>query len=514
MNILLSLIIFLPIIGVLLLSIINKNNEKLIKLVGFFATLPSLILLLLLVGKTYMEGAVSSFQEKINWIQIGNFSNGSEIFYEINYELGIDGLSLAMMTLTAILSTVASLISWHISKEWRGYYQLFLLLVTGMLGLFAAENFILFFLFFEITLITTFFLIGKWGNFAKEKAAYQFLIYNGLGSLILLIVIVTLFARTGTSNFDSLQFLLNVNEENVLINEITTFGKWALLIALIVALGIKLPIVPFHSWMVHVHKEAHPAVVMIHSGILLKIGAYGLIRVGMGIFPNEWKSASLAIGILGVINILYGAFLALQQKNLRTVWAYSSVSHMGFVLVGLAVLNEAGVQGAIFQTVSHGFISAFLFMLVSIFYNTYKTTELQELGGTAAKTPILSGLLLIGGLSALGLPGTSGFISEFTVILGALNEYIVLGILAAIALVFTAAYTLRAVLMITYGEQSAIVSGIDQTVNGSKRSQLRGFEWLSSIVFLLFIIALGVYPDLLTDVISDTVAKTIIGLGG
>lgn len=516
MNYLLTLIIFSPVLGMIVLAFINKKSESALKWTGTLATLPPLVLTLLLLGKTLIEKQVSSFSEKWKWIQFGDARSSSEDMYAIYYELGIDGLSLAMLVLTAIIAFFAALTSWRIKSEWKGYFLLFLLLEIGMLGLFAAENFFLFFLFFEMTLVATFFLIGKWGFFDKEKAAFQFLIYNGLGSAILLLVIGALFARTGTVNFEALEFALNTGGT---VTEISEAAKWGLFIALLLALGIKLPIVPFHKWMVHVHKEAHPAIVMIHSGILLKIGAYGLIRFGVGIFPEQWQEASTFIIVLGVINILYGAFLALIQEDLKLVWAYSSISHMGFVLVGLGALNEAGVQGAIFQAVSHGFISALLFLLVCILTERYQTTTLQHLGGVAKTMPIFSGLLLIGGMASLGLPATSGFVSEFTVLIAVFENNAVLGSLAAFGLILTAAYILRAVLQITFsglGKRVKIKHQPSQEQNllRNKSYSLKIFEWGPAFLLVGLIIGLGLFPQILVEVISETVMKTMMGIGG
>ena len=260
------------------------------------------------------------------------------------------------------MATLAAIASIYIKKEWKGYFILFLLLEVGMLGVFAAENLVLFFLFFEITLVPTFFLIGKWGYFEKEKAAFSFLIYNGIGSAILLIVIIVLFAKTGTSNMSILAALM-ASDSPQLLSAFSDPLKMGLFIALLIAFGVKLPIFPLHTWMVRVHVQAPTPIVMIHSGILLKIGAYGLIRIILGIFPEQFRELAGFIALLGVINLLYGAFLAFVQDDFKMVLAYSSISHMGIVLIGLGALNEAGIQGAIFQVVSHGLISALLFFL-------------------------------------------------------------------------------------------------------------------------------------------------------
>jgi len=371
-----------------------------------------------------------------------------------------------------------------------------------MFGVFAAENLLLFFLFFELTLVPMFFLIGKWGYLEKEKAAYSFLIYNGLGSAVLLIVIMILFAKTGTSDITVLQQIIP-NGGVTLISHISEELKLGLLIALIIAFGVKLPIFPLHTWMLRVHIQAPPAIVMLHAGVLLKIGAYGLIRFGMGIFPAQFEKISFVIVILGVINLLYGAFLALSQKDFKMVLAYSSISHMGIVLIGLGVLNQAGLQGAIFQVISHGLIAALLFFIVGAMYERTSTTELSELGGISKTMPYLAGFMLAGGMASLGLPGMSGFVSEFMAFLGLFQEYPILGAIGAVGIILTAVYILRAVLSITFGEAKL-----------NEATDIRGIEWIPLIVLTGLIIFIGVYPTILTEPLNDTLKLILTGIGG
>ena len=394
---LLSFLVFSPLLGIVILLLIPKTQEYWLKFVGFVATLPALILSLNAFFQ-YRSGAdLHQWDESLNWISFKNAIQYGDLF-SIKYELGLDGLSLVLLVLAAIISTLAAIASIQIKKEWKGYFILFLLLEIGMLGVFASENLFLFFLFFEITLIPTFFLIGKWGYAEKEKAAYSLLIYNGLGSAILLLVIIVLFARTGTTNIEALQTMMT-SDNHQFVSSISEPLKYGLLTALLIAFGVKLPIFPLHTWMVRVHVQAPPSIVMIHSGLLLKIGAYGLIRFGIGIFPDQFQEIALLLAILGVINLLYGAFLALIQTDFKMVLAYASISHMGVVLIGLGAFNEAGIQGAIFQVVSHGLISALLFFLVGVFYERTKTTEIPSLGGMAKAMPITAGFLLAGAMA-------------------------------------------------------------------------------------------------------------------
>ncbi|HVI20441.1 MAG TPA: NADH-quinone oxidoreductase subunit M, partial [Bacillus sp. (in: firmicutes)] len=452
----------------------------------------------------YRSGAdLHQWDESLNWISFKNAIQYGDLF-SIKYELGLDGLSLVLLVLAAIISTLAAIASIQIKKEWKGYFILFLLLEIGMLGVFASENLFLFFLFFELTLIPTFFLIGKWGYAEKEKAAYSLLIYNGLGSAILLLVIIVLFARTGTTNIEALQTMIQ-SDNHQFVSSISEPLKYGLLTALLIAFGIKLPIFPLHTWMVRVHVQAPPSIVMIHSGLLLKIGAYGLIRFGIGIFPDQFQEIAILLAILGVINLLYGAFLALIQTDFKMVLAYASISHMGVVLIGLGSFNEAGIQGAIFQVVSHGLISALLFFLVGVFYERTKTTEIPSLGGMAKAMPITAGFLLAGAMAALGLPGMSGFISEFLAFLGLFREQPILGAIGALGMILTAVYTLVKVLGITYGNAKR-----DWT--GSR--DLHGVEYVPAVVLTGLIVLIGVYPTILSEPLKSALDTIMLRIGG
>ncbi|MBS4212610.1 MULTISPECIES: NADH-quinone oxidoreductase subunit M [Neobacillus] len=495
----LTTLVFSPLLGIVVLAFMPKTQEKAIKFVGFLATLPALALALAAYAHYLAGKKLSDFTIGHEWIQFRGMSGDAPIF-SVYYELGLSGFQLLLVVLTAVVATLAAIAARYVKKEWKGYFMLFLLLEVGMLGVFTAENLILFFIFFEITLIPTFFLIGKWGYFEKEKAAYSFLIYNGLGSAVLLIVIMILFAKTGTTNIDLLTKIM-ADPSAPLSGDL----KLGLLISLLIAFGVKLPIFPLHSWMLKVHVQAPPSVVMIHSGILLKIGAYGLIRFGMGIFPAQFETLATLIAILGVINLLYGAFLAFIQSDFKMVLAYSSISHMGIVLIGLAAMNEAGIQGAIFQVVSHGLISALLFFLVGVLYERTDTSLIENLGGIAKGMPIAAGFLLAGAMASLGLPGMSGFVSEFMAFLGLFKELPWLAAVGTIGIIMTAAYLLRAVLGMTFGKAHREFIGF---------VDLKGVEFVPVVVLTALIVLIGVYPSVLSSPLQATLETIMLGLGG
>lgn len=501
----LSVLVFSPLLGMLILASMPKTNEKAIKLVGFFATLPALILAFYALCTYLGGGSLSQFAETHTWFRFGGEMADARL-YAIDYELGLNGLQLVLVLLTALIATLASIATIYIKQEWKGFFMLYLLLEVGMLGVFTAENLILFFLFFEITLIPTFFLIGKWGYFEREKAAFSFLIYNGFGSAILLLAIIVMFARTGTTNIEALTAIFSAPVGVVpTVFTISDELRYGLLIALVVAFGVKLPIFPLHTWMLRVHVQAPIPTVMIHSGILLKIGAYGLIRFAMGIFPEEFRTIAGFIALLGVINLLYGAFLAFVQNEFKMVLAYSSISHMGIVLIGLGALNAAGVQGAIFQVVSHGLIAALLFFIVGVIYDRAGTTEIDELGKMAGVMPLTAGFLLAAAMASLGLPGMSGFISEFMAFLGLFNELPVLASVGVIGIILTAAYLLRAVLNMTFGEAHH---------SYEKVADIRPVEMFPVLVFLAFIVLIGVSPSVLSEPLKAALETIMLGIGG
>jgi NADH-quinone oxidoreductase subunit M len=483
---LLTLLVFSPLVGMLALAFIPKHLEKAIKWTGFLATLLTLgLAIYTYIVYTTTNGSTLGVNH--SWISFQG--------YEVDYKLYVTGLTILLMLLTAVIATLAAISSMYIKKEWKGYFLLFLLLELGMLGVFASGNLILFFIFFEVTLVPMFFLIGKWGYAERERASFSFLIYNGLGSAVLLIVILGLFATTGTVDIDELVVKVQLLDEEI---------RMAFLLGLLIAFGVKLPVFPLHTWMLRVHVQAPPSVVMIHSGILLKIGAYGMI-LGLLIFPEEFSKLAFILAVLGVINLLYGAFLAFVQRDLKMVLAYSSISHMGIVLIGLAALNEAGIQGAIFQVISHGFISAFLFFLIGVLYERTGTTFIDQLGGLAKSMPIFAGFMLTGAMASLGLPGMSGFVSELQAFLGLFNEMPIVAAVGTLGIILTAVYLLRAVLNVTFGSA---------TEDSAKYYDLKLVEYIPVVVLLAFITGIGIFPEVVAEVIDGPVRLLVKGIGG
>jgi NADH-quinone oxidoreductase subunit M len=525
----LSLIVFSPLLGVLALMLVPKEKGNLIKKIGIGTTLLPLLLTAWMYGAYDLTKDGVQFAETIGWINIPlNFEllqqlggRVAEYRLQFDYALAADGISLPLVFLTAFVAAMAALASVHIKKRFKTYFILFLLLEAGMLGVFLARDLFLFFMFFEITLVPMFFLIGIYGYYEREKAANHFLIYNGIGSALMLIAFLTLVATAGmniteteagaafvySGGYDGI--FNNMNVTNSFVNAgpelgqmfpnpffLTEGQRTFVFFLLLIAFGIKLPVFPFHTWMLRVHTEAPPSVVMIHSGILLKMGAYGLLKFGVLLFPNEAREWAFVIAVLGVVNILYGASLAFVQKEFKLILAYSSISHMGIVLLALAAMNGIGVQGAVFQMVSHGLISALMFLLVGSLYERTNSTLLSSMGGFAKSMPFMSGILLVAGMASLGLPGLSGFVSEFLSFLSLFGAMPIVTAVGCLGIILTAVYVLRGVLAITFGPAK----------EGSLQyKDARLIEAIPMIALVAFILLIGLYPAVLSEPLQSTV---------
>lgn len=474
----LSSLLGVPLLGALLLQFFSKKSVRAHYVAAVVFTFIAFVFSLYLYFPFHANHGLP-LKEEVPWFHFG-LADG------ISFGLGLDGLSLPLLVLTTLVSFIASIASFYIQERTKIYFTLFLLLELGMIGVFLATNLFLFFLCFEVTLVTMFFLIGIWGYSQKEKAAYHFLLYNGLGSAFLLISLVGLYVVYGSVDYDVLK--------KVIAASLPTEMTWTIWICLLIAFAIKLPVFPFHRWMLLVHVEAPPSIVMIHAGVLLKMGAYGMLRFGVGMFPNYMEHISNILAVFGLISLLYGAILAFAQQELKRVLAYSSISHMGIVLLGIAAVNQIGLQGAVFQSISHGLLSALLFFLVGALYQRTHTTQLDDLGGLAKSMPIFSGILMTASLGLLGLPGLSGFVSEFFSLLGVFEKQPIYAAIGTLGLILAAVYTLRAFMAVTFGKQQ----------KASDAGDIGWREWVPMFVLVILIIAIGVYPDLISNTLNGT----------
>jgi NADH-quinone oxidoreductase subunit M len=424
----LTILTFLPVAGALLMLIFMRGRPSAYKLTALVTTIVTLALAIYLATQFQTGTADFQFQENVSWIS----SLG------ISYHLGIDGISLLLILLTTLLSAVAMLGTWNSIKD-RGlaFFISLLVLETGMLGVFVSMDLFLFYVFWEIQLIPMYFIIGLWGGARRIYAAIKFFLFTFAGSVLMLVAILAIvwwYSKNGGSlTFDILTLQHAGFSGSIAIWSFAAF---------FIAFAIKVPMFPVHTWLPDAHTEAPTAGSVILAGVLLKMGVYGMIRFCVGFFPEVAVQAMLPVAILSVIAIVYGAAMSLVQPDMKRLVAYSSVSHMGFVTLGLFTFNMQGVQGSIIQMISHGILTGALFMMVGFFYDRTHTRLIKDYGGLARPMPVAAAFFSLFVVGSLGLPGLSGFVGEFLVLVGTFQYLKVFAVLASIAIILGAAYLL------------------------------------------------------------------------
>ena len=493
----LSWLIWLPIIGMVAIAFIPREKEDVIKITAA-ATTGLQFLLTLVLWKNFDSGSgAMQFMERAEWIPSFN----------IAYILGVDGLSLPMVILTGLLCFLGIFVSWNINKAVKGYFALFLLLDTGIMGVFLSMDFFLFYIFWEVMLLPMYFLIGIWGGPQREYAAIKFFLYTLFGSVLLLVGILGLYFSCGKT-FDILELMQVAPQALGGVMWWGMSGIKVIWILLFIGFAIKVPDFPFHTWLPLVHVEAPTAITVLLAGILLKLGVYGILRVNYGLMPDGVYWFSGALAFLGLINVIWGGLCALAQTDLKKLVAYSSVNHMGYALIGMAAviaaseangLNlkaaQAGLGGAVFQMFNHGTISAMLFILVGVIYDRAHHREIAGFGGLAAQMPIYAGITALAFFAGLGLPGLSGFISEAMCFIGAFPVYRGIVIASTIGILLNAAYFLWAFQRIFFGELN------EKYTNLPEINRLELFTVVPLLIITLFF---GIYPAPYLDIISST----------
>ncbi len=551
MNFILSGLIFSPLLAALVVLLLPAHLQKPIKAVALLGTAVQLLLSILLYlnfnGSAFANGQTGyQFVEKLNWI---SFSLGSLGRLQIDYFVGVDGISIGMVLLTGIIGVIGVISSWTIAKNIKGYFLLYLLLMTSVMGCFLSLDFFLFYLFFEFMLLPMYFLIGIWGGPKREYAAIKFFIYTLVGSLFILIVMIGLYTSVidpqatalqmgliGVGQSSSPDIIMQVQQmlqQNVISGSeiVRTFSIPAMMepanfipgsllhvlsgsmlwdlpfrfiafLLLFAGFAIKVPSVPVHTWLPDAHVEAPTPISVLLAAVLLKVGGYGLIRIVYPIFPDAGAYFSILVGGLGVLSIIYGALCALAMNDLKKLIAYSSVSHMGFVLLGLASLTVEGINGAIYMMFSHGIISAMLFLVVGVIYDRAHDRMILNFRGLASRMPVYTTFVVIAFFASLGLPGFSGFISELMVLLGGFSAPDTTGMLprwmtvvAVFGLLLSAAYYLWALQRMFFGKywifpelrKNAILTDLTK----------REYVMLVPLAFLALLF--GIFPHLLLD---------------
>jgi NADH-quinone oxidoreductase subunit M len=505
---------FLPILGMIIVLLLPKEQKSAIRWTSLVFTLAQVVFAFILFAKFDRSlGGVNSaetmqFSELFNWINVKSTSWFGSI--KIDYYLGVDGISMPMVFLTAIISCIAVISSWTIEKSIKGYFALLLLLDTGMMGVFVSLDFFLFYIFWEVMLLPMYFLIGVWGGPRREYAAIKFFLYTLLGSVLLLLAMLALYfsvtvidpasgEKIHTFNMIAMMNPANYDPDSILAG-VGTQWRYIAYIALFIGFAIKVPIFPFHTWLPDAHVEAPTAISVILAGVLLKMGTYGLMRIAFPMFPDAAMYYLYPLAFVGFINIIYGAFCAMAQKDFKKLIAYSSVSHMGIVILGMAAMNTQGMLGGMLQMFNHGTITAMLFLIVGVIYDRAHTRGLDDFGGLMNKMPKYSGVMMIAFFAAIGLPGLSGFISEAFSFLGAFQTFRWLTIASAFGIVLTAGYmlwTLQRVFLGTLPEKWNDLTDINTR------------ELIMLVPLAIIVIVLGVYPTLMLDVMNAS-ANTLV----
>jgi NADH-quinone oxidoreductase subunit M len=444
---LLSILIFLPAIGALALLFLRSNDHEWIRRLAFAVSLAEFILSLWWLLRGVPLGSTGYQLEELHrWIALGAHGSATQTY--INYRLGVDGISLFLVILTTFLTVVSILCSWNsIQKRVKEFFIALLLLEVGVVGVFLSLDLFLFFLFWEVMLIPMYLLIGIWGHDRRIYAAVKFILYTMAGSILMLVGILWLYSATGTFDLQAIQQAL---QTGALVLPRGT--ETLLFLAFFVAFAIKIPLFPFHTWLPDAHVEAPTAGSVMLAGVLLKMGTYGMIRFCLPLFPDASRRFAPAIAVLAIIGIIYGALVALVQPNLKKLVAYSSVSHLGFVVLGIFAFHPISMQGAVFQMLAHGISTGGLFLLVGMLYDRRHTFEMSQFGGLATPMPRLAAFFLFVALSSLGLPMLNGFVGEFLILLGTYQVHWNWAAWAATGVILSACYLLWSYQRVFFGE--------------------------------------------------------------
>jgi NADH-quinone oxidoreductase subunit M len=439
---LLSVLIFFPAVGALALLFLRGDDHKFIRILALIVSLIEFFFSLWMLVKVPLGATGYQLREYANWINQP----------PINYHLGVDGISLFLVILTTFLTPISILASWKsIERRVKEFFVMLLMLEVGVVGVFLSLDLFLFFLFWEVMLIPMAFLIGIWGHERRLYAAVKFVLYTMAGSILMLVGIIWLYNATGTFDLPTIQTLLHTPASQGGL-ELSQSTEMLLFLAFFVAFAIKVPLFPLHTWLPDAHVEAPTAGSVMLAGVLLKMGTYGMIRFCLPLFPGAARRAAGWIAVLAIIGIIYGALVAMVQPNLKKLVAYSSVSHLGFVVLGIFAFQNISMQGAVYQMLAHGISTGALFLLVGMLYDRRHTFEISEYGGLATPMPKLAAFFLFVALSSLGLPMLNGFVGEYLVLLGTYQRHWSWATWAALGVILSACYLLWSYQRVFFGE--------------------------------------------------------------
>ncbi|TPI19134.1 MULTISPECIES: NADH-quinone oxidoreductase subunit M [unclassified Mesorhizobium] len=479
----LSLVTFLPLVGVLLILFINDDNENArrnIRAIAFITTAFTFVISLFIWTGFDNSQAGFQFVEKHAWLDSG-----------ISYHMGVDGISMLFVILTTFLMPFCILASWEaIEKRVKAYMIAFLILETLMIGVFCALDIVLFYVFFEAGLIPMFIIIGVWGGKRRVYASFKFFLYTLAGSVLMLLAIMAMFFQSGTTDIPTL----------LTHNFPASMQTW-LWLAFFASFAVKMPMWPVHTWLPDAHVEAPTAGSVILAGILLKMGGYGFLRFSLPMFPEASAMFAPLVFTLSVVAIIYTSLVALMQEDMKKLIAYSSVAHMGFVTMGIFAMNQEGVQGAIFQMLSHGLVSGALFLCVGVIYDRMHTREIDAYGGLVNNMPKYATVFMIFTMANVGLPGTSGFIGEFLTMLGVFKVNTWVAFFAATGVILSAAYALWLYRRVIFGALTK--DSLKNLLDLSPREKAIVYPLVVLVIFF------GVYPAPVFDATAASV-KTLV----
>ncbi len=487
----LTLVTFFPLLGAALLLLIPKERHDSVKSIALIISFITMLLSFWLYAMFEPLANGMQFEINIPWVA----SLG------ISYHMGIDGISLLLIVMTTVLNVLAILASFNsITQNVKGYYISMLLLATGMIGVFCSLDLFLFYVFWEVMLFPMYFIIGLWGGVRRIYAAIKFVLFTMFGSLLMLVAILYILFEyqsfAGEYSFDMLKLAQMPLGHQA---QLWLFGAFAL------AFAIKVPLWPFHTWLPDAHVEAPTAGSVILAGVLLKMGTYGFIRICMPMFPEATVTFIPYISVLSLIAIIYGALVAMVQKDVKSLVAFSSVSHMGFIMLGLFALNLQGMEGAVLQMLNHGISTGALFLLVGMIYERRHTRLIDQFGGLAKVMPMFSAVFMIVTLSSIGLPLTNGFVGEFLILLGTFKANVWYAVIAASGVILSACYMLWMYQRMFYGKIT------NKENEGLKDLSIR--EKIIVIPLVLLIFWIGVYPKPLFDRIEPAVKQVMNQMG-
>ena len=491
---LLTLLTFFPLVGVLVLLFIPGDRKPALRWTALVTSLVVFVISLVVLSQFKASDVNLQLVDQANWITVAGWN--------IQYYLGLDGLSVLLVMLTAFLTPISILSTWTaVEERVKEFMIFFLLLEVGMTGVFLAQDLFLFYIFWEFSLVPMYFLIGIWGGPRRIYASVKFFLYTMAGSILMLLAILWLGIYGRTFSVPDL-----ISQHNIPSNI-----QWWLFLAFTAAFAIKVPMWPLHSWLPDAHTEAPTAGSVILAGVMLKMGTYGFVRFNIPLFPDATVKAAPYIALFATIGILYGAMVSYAQKDVKKLVAYSSVSHLGFVMLGLFALNPEGVAGGILQMINHGLSTGALFLLVGMIYEQTHTREMKVYGGLWKITPIFGTVMLIVSLSSMGLPGLNGFVGEFTILLGAFGSGAIgnnlYAVFSALGVIMAAVYILYMFQKMFLGPQGEIVEEVKQ--HGHAIRDLNWREIVTITPLLIFIFWIGLYPKPFFDLMAPAVEHLV-----